>query len=75
MEKTKKSGFWQSAVIGIKLLRICAIVAAVVAFVYDLTLEKANANIMGVIFNGIEQMHAGYYGKYYSRKYYERKKK
>ena len=38
-------------------------------------LEKANANIMGVIFNGIEQMHAGYYGKYYSRKYYGRKKK
>ena len=37
-------------------------------------LEKANANIMGVIFNGIEQMHAGYYGKYYSRKYYGRKK-
>ena len=45
MEKTKKSPFLQSAIIGIKLLLICAIVAAVVAFVYELTLETANANI------------------------------
>lgn len=34
-------------------------------------LEKANANIIGVILNGIEQVHAGYYGKYYNRKYYK----
>lgn len=45
MEKTKKNPFWQSAVIGLKLLLICAIVAAVVAFVYELTLETANENI------------------------------
>ena len=45
MEKTKKNPFWQSAVIGLKLLLICAVVATVVAFVYELTLEKANENI------------------------------
>ena len=45
METTKKNSFWQSAVIGLKLLLICAIVAAVVAFVYELTLDKANENI------------------------------
>ncbi len=47
MENTKKSRFWPVALIGIKLLLICAVVAAVVAFVYELTLEKANANIEG----------------------------
>ena len=45
MEKTKKSAVLEGALIGIKLLLICAIVAAVVAFVYELTLEKANENI------------------------------
>ncbi|MBR6535316.1 MAG: CpsD/CapB family tyrosine-protein kinase [Clostridia bacterium] len=34
-------------------------------------LEKANANIIGVILNGTDQVHSGYYGKYYNRKYYK----
>ena len=45
MEKTKKNAVLEGTLIGIKLLLICAIVAAVVAFVYELTLEKANENI------------------------------
>ena len=45
MEKTKKNAVLEGALIGLKLLLICAIVAAVVAFVYELTLEKANENI------------------------------
>ena len=45
MENTKKRTFWSIAVIGVKLLLICAIVAGIVSFVYDLTLEKYEDNI------------------------------
>ncbi len=45
MEKTKNNTFLNVAVIGIKLLLICAVIAGIVSFVYDLTLEKYEANI------------------------------
>ncbi len=44
MENTKKS-VWSAAVIGLKLLLICAVVAAVVAGVYTLTEEKYGENM------------------------------
>ncbi len=39
-------------------------------------LEKANANIIGVVFNQVEKVHSGYYyyGKYYSKNYRSKKK-
>lgn len=45
MEKTKGSTAVKNAVVGFKLLLICAIVAAVVAFVYQLTLSKYQENL------------------------------
>ena len=45
MEKTKNNSVWNAAVIGLKLLLICAIIAGLVAFVYSLTLETYNENI------------------------------
>ena len=57
MEKTKNS-FLSSLVIGLKLLLICAIIAGVVAFVYNLTKDKyaenqeaVKAEAIGVIFD------------------------
>lgn len=38
-------------------------------------LEKANANIIGVVFNGIDKITTGYYGKYYKKKYQNADKK
>ena len=45
MENTKKRTILDAAVIGLKLLLICAVIAGIVSFVYDLTLEKYEANI------------------------------
>lgn len=45
MEKTKNNKVLEIAVIGLKLLLICAVIAGIVSFVYDLTLEKYEANI------------------------------
>ena len=45
MEKTKNNKVLGIAVIGLKLLLICAVIAGIVSFVYDLTLEKYEANI------------------------------
>lgn len=45
MEKTKNKTFWKVAVIGLKLLLICAVIAGIVSFVYDLTLKKYEQNI------------------------------
>ena len=45
MEKTKNNKFLEITVIGLKLLLICAIIAGIVSFVYDLTLEKYEENI------------------------------
>ncbi len=45
MEKTKNNTFLNVAVIGLKLLLICAIIAGIVSFVYDLTLEQYEANM------------------------------
>ena len=45
MEKTKNNTFLNVAVIGLKLLLICAVIAGIVSFVYDLTLERYEANI------------------------------
>lgn len=40
-----KKSFWQAAVVGAKLLLICAIVAGVVSFVYALTAEQYAINM------------------------------
>lgn len=45
MEKTKNNKFLEIAVVGLKLLLICAIIAGIVSFVYDMTLKKYEANI------------------------------
>ena len=45
MEKTKKRTVLDAAIIGLKLLLICAVIAGIVSFVYDLTLEQYEANI------------------------------
>ena len=45
MKNTKKRTVLDAAVIGLKLLLICAVIAGIVSFVYDLTLEKYEANI------------------------------
>ena len=45
MEKTKNNKVFSVAVIGIKLLLICAIIAGIVSFVYDLTLKQYEQNI------------------------------
>ena len=45
MEHTKKSSFWQTAAIGLKLLLICAIVAGVVSLVYAVTKEPYEKNL------------------------------
>ena len=45
MKNTKKRTVLDAAIIGLKLLLICAVVAGIVSFVYDLTLEKYEANI------------------------------
>ncbi len=47
MEQVKKkpSAVWQSALIGIKLLLICAVIAALISFVYAITLDKYNSNM------------------------------
>lgn len=47
MENSKKTTAIQAAVIGAKLLLICAIVAGVVSFVFALTLDQYNANLEG----------------------------
>ena len=45
MEKTKNNKFLEIAVVGLKLLLICAIIAGIVSFVYGMTLKKYEANI------------------------------
>ena len=45
MENTKKSSFRQAAVIGLKLLLICAIVAGVVSLVYSVTKDTYEKNL------------------------------
>lgn len=45
MKNTKKRTVLDAVVIGLKLLLICAVIAGIVSFVYDLTLEKYEANI------------------------------
>lgn len=45
MENTKKRTALNVAVTGLKLLLICAVIAGIVSFVYDLTLETYEANI------------------------------
>lgn len=45
MENTKKNKVFSVAVIGIKLLLICAIIAGIVSFVYDLTLKQYEQNV------------------------------
>ncbi len=47
MENIKKqpNAVWQGALIGIKLLLICAIIAALISFVYAITLDKYNENL------------------------------
>lgn len=45
MENTKQSSFRQAAVIGLKLLLICAIVAGVVSLVYAVTAEPYEKNL------------------------------
>ena len=45
MENTKKNKVLSVAVIGIKLLLICAIIAGIVSFVYDLTLKQYEQNV------------------------------
>ena len=45
MERTKKSSFWQTASIGLRLLLICAIVAGVVSLVYAVTEEPYEKNL------------------------------
>ena len=45
MEKTKNNKALEIAVIGLKLLLICAVIAGIVSFVYDVTLDKYEANI------------------------------
>ena len=57
MENTKQNNVWSVAVIGLKLLLICAIIAGIVSFVYALThdtylqnQEKQKAEAIGKIF-------------------------
>lgn len=59
MEKAKSNSVWNAAVIGLKLLLICAIIAGLVSFVYSLTEDTYNENIkatkelaVGKIFKG-----------------------
>ncbi len=58
MEKTKNNSVLSALVIGLKLLLICAIIAGVVAFVYNLTKDKyaenqaaVKAEAIGAIFD------------------------
>lgn len=58
MEKTKNHAVWSAAVIGLKLLLICAIIAGIVSFVYALThdtylknQEGQKAEAIGKIFS------------------------
>lgn len=74
MEKTNGKGVWSALVIGLKLLLISAIIAGVVAYVYNLTKDKyaknqeaVKAAAIGVIFDmekpDVEEAkgHAGVY--------------
>ena len=45
MEKTKNNKVFGIAVIGLKLLLICAVIAGIVSFVYGVTLDRYEANI------------------------------
>jgi len=47
MEKTKSNSFLQTALIGLKLLLICAIIAGLVSFVYAVTNDTYAQNIKG----------------------------
>lgn len=48
MEETKQKTFKSAAIVGIKLLVICALVAGIVSFVYALTKEKYQENLKAV---------------------------
>lgn len=52
----KKSPALQSAIVGGKLLLICAIVAAIMAFVYQLTLAKYEENLQETKNQAVEQI-------------------
>ena len=67
MEKTKNNSVWNAAVIGLKLLLICAIIAGLVSFVYTLTASTYEENIksskelaVGKIFTGEENTRLPY---------------
>ncbi len=46
MEATKRTGaVWQSAITGLKLLLICAVIAGIVSLVYSVTLDTYNKNL------------------------------
>ena len=45
MEKTKSNSSWQTVLIGLKLLLICAIIAGLVSFVYAVTNDTYAENI------------------------------
>lgn len=58
MENTKNKSVWEAALIGLKLLLICAIIAGIVSFVYALTQktylqnqERQKAEAIGKIFS------------------------
>ncbi len=45
MEQTKKNSALETALIGLKLLLICAVIAAIVSFVYAMTLDVYEENL------------------------------
>lgn len=47
MEKKKNNSVWSAALVGIKLLLICAIIAGLVSFVYAVTNDTYSENIKG----------------------------
>lgn len=56
MEKTKNNKALGIVVIGLKLLLICAIIAGIVSFVYDVTLDRYEANIKATKEKAISQI-------------------
>ena len=67
MEKVKNNSVWNAAVIGLKLLLICAIIAGVVSFVYALTdttyannIKQTKELAVGKIFTGKDETRLPY---------------
>lgn len=56
MEKTKGKTAINATIIGLKLLLICAVIAAVIAFVYQLTIEKYEENLQRTKDQAISQI-------------------